>query len=340
MPPKTRSQDKPIQHLPVPIISLKESHPMSNETPVTQERLRDLIRWHEAFPLNSNGADTMSALRELQSLRASAAKAGEGVSDVRDIKIAVRDAHIASLERQLGETDELRRQVAVLSKIDEDGPTGDYRDLLYSLLVRKGFAQHEARDISHGKSGCGGAQRIQRVIGTGGTDWDISVEDCPGCPDCAPSPEQQLLNVPPAMQTPPAKEKARQLLQQPSPEQQGAERGCCVADCTNVANDGWYCLTHAEARAAELMSRAKVTAEDEPDGCDCPHASAARSCGCGFCRALNCTPPAPALGFTADEREALELADVALKWHSPVFNHTKHDRAIAALRSMLERGGR
>jgi hypothetical protein len=192
------------------------------------------------------------------------------------------------------------------------------------------------------------------------------------CPDCAPSPERSTREASEsfqrAMHAPsPERWTAEQIAQvhadgkawcakgqpgptsafrDPSPEQQGAERGCCVADCTNVANDGWYCLTHAEARAAELMSRAKVTAEDEPDGCDCPHASAARSCGCGFCRALNCTATAPALGLSDKEQRAITTAigsveslgcsldrqgvkDVAALYHE----------AEATLRSLLERGG-
>jgi hypothetical protein len=128
----------------------------------------------------------------------------------------------------------------------------------------------------------------------------------------------------------------------PSPEQQGAEqRGtCCATDCNNAASEGWYCMAHAEARAAELM--AKVTAEDEPDGCDCPHASAARSCGCGFCRALNCTAPASALGLTQDERAAaLDFAERIEGLNG--FNKGRAERELllkvaAFLRSMLERG--
>jgi hypothetical protein len=32
----------------------------------------------------------------------------------------------------------------------DDGQTGDYRDQLYRLLVRKGLAQHEAHSIAYG----------------------------------------------------------------------------------------------------------------------------------------------------------------------------------------------
>jgi hypothetical protein len=189
---------------------------------------------------------------------------------------------------------------------------------------------------------------------------------CPGCgkrfpsecdwcseqiprPDCAPSPEPKCIcgegfgmNLSCPVHSRLLLESyegfKRHMAQPPSPEQQGAEqRGtCCATDCNNAASEGWYCMAHAEARAAELM--AKVTAEDEPDGCDCPHASAARSCGCGFCRALNCTAPAPALGLNKIERDALREV---LDWTECACPHVKSAPCPRCIvRSMLERGGR
>jgi hypothetical protein len=305
---------------------------MSNDTPVTLEQCIDWMRCNEPLQaMNPLGHAAWTAI--LSHLRASAAKGDVGVSEA-----------VALLQHFT---------VRPSFHHDCDDYTRGYGDALAGVatqatpVLKALLARASTESAAPGEVKCDCDAGCNKCDPAGATFRDPEqrrrIEEKLLGPDCAPSPEQKCASCgsnipggcPDCMDCSVA-----------SPEQQGAERGCCVADCTNVANDGWYCLTHAEARAAELMSRAKVTAEDEPDGCDCPHASAARSCGCGFCRALNCTATAPALGLSDKEQRAITTAigsveslgcsldrqgvkDVAALYHE----------AEATLRSLLERGG-
>lgn len=58
----------------------------------------------------------------------------------------------------------------------------DYADTLYSLLVRRGYSQHEATQIAY----CPNLARVScNGSGFAIVDQNGGVGDCPGCSDCA-----------------------------------------------------------------------------------------------------------------------------------------------------------
>jgi hypothetical protein len=280
------------------------------------------VRSHERSPDKYTADEIMIARRvlkdELLNLRASAAKAGEGW---QPIETAPKGRKLlVGYFNELGKWRTVTGCYYIEDSLEQDDPDSDDEyapagwyeesDSLEQIARTSCLPTHwqplpAPPSAAPGEAKCDTCKGF-RVVNI--DDWRQQP-----CPDCAPSPEQQ------------------------GAEQRGT---CCATDCNNAASEGWYCMAHAEARAAELM--AKVTAEDEPDGCDCPHASAARSCGCGFCRALNCTAPASALGLTQDERAAaLDFAERIEGLNG--FNKGRAERELllkvaAFLRSMLERG--
>ena len=63
-----------------------------------------------------------------------------------------------------------------------DTVSDDYTDALYSLLVRRGYSQHEATQIAY----CPNLARVScNGSGFAVVDQNGGVGDCPGCSDCA-----------------------------------------------------------------------------------------------------------------------------------------------------------
>jgi hypothetical protein len=287
---------------------------MSNETPVT---LTDCIEWllscqfESAHKINLKNKDAQAYISAILShLRASAAKLPEGFVDIsehiaemcKDPEYAAR--HLAARERLRAapgeakcENDELRKQVAALSKIDEQGMGHD--DALSAIAGHV----HEIKVLCD-------------AFGYDPSQW-LQDEAANGI-DCAPSPEQQDKALEWTIHSKYA------LV---APEQQGAEQYPLNYMQTALAEGSESGMCWISAQVCESVIESLRTA------------------------------PAPALGLTQDEREAIEAARDSLcnsmLWEMRAADNTfdqvtrnKHllqaqtyTAAGVTLRSLLERGG-
>jgi hypothetical protein len=136
------------------------------------------------------------------------------------------------------------------------------------------------------------------------------------CPDCAPSPEQATVTVTVTDQDGNAEQHVWPVTAEQS--QQGAEQLPNAEDCAKWCEHTIRFGTDHTAGAWLARSAALL-------------------------RQLSVTAPAPAVGLTQDEREALTtgamiMEDIAR--HGTTHERAKGERMASALRSLLERGGK
>jgi hypothetical protein len=303
---------------------------MSNDTPVTQECPRTRALMDELSRFGYSAANERATTlcweleREIASLRASAAKAGEGWQPIetapkhKEVLLYREDAGVmfgifTSIDQFTSEQDWDRVAAEVGDAFEED---------VWWLWCFDGAERVEGNEIpTHWQplpappSAAPGEVKCPGCGKRFPSECDWCSEQIPR-PDCAPSPEQQGAEQ---------REDVREILR----------RACSWFDIARVA----YADKKRDSDRNSLGAKAASI-----------HGSMQR-----WLR----TAPAPALGFTADEIDALENAirafeqetnetedlnsddllgdPLEMAWRAEIEDSRK---MIATLRSMLERGGR